>query len=107
MKRSGFPGCEKTDFVTQIGKYIVWIEEDTVSAYIDAVLAQRLRESGQKNPELSIVYTPLNGTGKECVLRCLEKAGYSDITLVPEQSEPDGNSPLVPILIRKRTAPCV
>ncbi len=91
-----FRDVKKTDFVTQIGKYIVWIEEDTVSAYIDAVLAQRLRESGQKNPELSIVYTPLNGTGKECVLRCLEKAGYSDITLVPEQSEPDGNFPTCP-----------
>lgn len=91
-----FLDVRKTEFDTQIGKYIVWIEEDTISAYIDAVLAQRLREEGQKKPSLSIVYTPLNGTGKECVLRCLEKAGYSDITLVPQQSEPDGNFPTCP-----------
>ena len=91
-----FRDVRKSEFTPQIGNYIHWISEETVEAYIDAVFAQRLSGNEQSDPALSIVYTPLNGAGKECVLRCLERAGYSDITLVSQQSDPDGNFPTCP-----------
>ena len=31
-----------------------------------------------------------------CVLRILDRIGVNDITVVPEQSEPDGNFPTCP-----------
>ncbi|MBQ6582874.1 MAG: phospho-sugar mutase [Mogibacterium sp.] len=40
-----------------------------------------------------IVYTPLNGSGREPVLRALREAGFTRIFLVDEQAEPDGDFP--------------
>jgi phosphoglucomutase len=40
-----------------------------------------------------VVYTPLNGTGMECVSRILKEIGVKNVTVVPEQAEPDGNFP--------------
>lgn len=45
---------------------------------------------------LKLVYTPLNGTGLECVGRILERVGVTDVTVVPEQAQPDGNFPTCP-----------
>lgn len=42
------------------------------------------------------MYTPLNGTGLECVSRILERIGVSDVTLVEEQAVPDGDFPTCP-----------
>ena len=44
----------------------------------------------------SIVYTPLNGTGISCVPRCLRAHGFTNITIPPEQAEPDGTFPTCP-----------
>ena len=74
---------------------ISYIGEKTVDAYIDAVSSQSLcSEMIDKN--VSIVYTPLNGTGLKCVTRCLEKNGFTNISVVPEQKLPDGNFPTCP-----------
>lgn len=42
-----------------------------------------------------IVYTPLHGVGGDFVMRALRRAGYSAVTIVPEQAEPDGRFPTV------------
>ncbi|WP_270995743.1 phospho-sugar mutase [Listeria seeligeri] len=41
--------------------------------------------------ELTVCYTPLHGAGKELVMRGLTENGFSNVAIVPEQSEPDGN----------------
>ena len=38
--------------------------------------------------DLSVVYTPLNGTGLECCERILERIGIGNVTLVEEQANP-------------------
>ena len=43
--------------------------------------------------DLSIVYTPLNGTGNIPVTRILRRMGVKELTIVPEQQNPDGNFP--------------
>ncbi|MGV9004192.1 phospho-sugar mutase [Flavobacterium sp.] len=50
-------------------------------------------ESARKN--LKISYTSLHGTSIKIVPKVLEKAGYTDVNIVPEQAIPDGNFPTV------------
>ena len=71
-----------------------YIGEETVNAFIDAVYGVSIL--GKPADNLKLVYTPLNGSGKMCVLRILDRIGVKDITVVPEQSEPDGNFPTCP-----------
>ena len=45
---------------------------------------------------MAIVYSPLNGTGLKPVTRTLKEMGYTNITVVKEQEQPDGNFPTCP-----------
>ena len=45
--------------------------------------------------DLKIVYTPLHGTGNLPVQRVLEKLGFENVFVVPEQELPNGNFPTV------------
>ncbi|MFI3324544.1 MAG: phospho-sugar mutase [Clostridia bacterium] len=73
---------------------ISYITNDTFEAFIEAVKKEKVLTSDASN--LKIVYTPLNGSGKKCVLAILDEIGVRDVTVVPEQSEPDGNFPTCP-----------
>lgn len=67
---------------------IRYIGQDTIDAYFNAVKSYSIFEDGG---DISIVYTPLNGTGLKPVLRILNETGFQNITVVPEQEEPDEN----------------
>jgi phosphomannomutase len=45
---------------------------------------------------LRLAYTPLHGVGYRFAKRALERAGYHDIRVVPQQAEPDGAFPTTP-----------
>jgi len=45
--------------------------------------------------DLSIVYTPLHGTSIKLIPYALKKAGFTNVNIVPEQAEPDGDFPTV------------
>lgn len=49
-----------------------------------------------KNRNVSIVYTPLNGTGTKIVPQMFRERGFEKVAVVPEQAEPDGNFPTTP-----------
>lgn len=70
-----------------------FIEEEVLDAYLDAVFEQHVQ---QEESDLRVVYTPLNGTGLECVTRILKRIGVTDVHVVPEQEKPDGNFPTCP-----------
>ena len=69
--------------------------EETLDRFIAAVEEQKVDKSAGNAP-LKVVYTPLNGTGRECVTRMLADIGVSDVTVVPEQEWPDGHFPTCP-----------
>ncbi len=46
--------------------------------------------------DIRIVYTPLNGTGNVPVRRVLRELGFSQVYVVEEQEQPDGNFPTLP-----------
>ncbi len=50
----------------------------------------------QEADKLTIVYTPLHGTGNIPVRRILKEIGFNNVHVVPEQEIPDGNFPTVP-----------
>lgn len=75
---------------------IEWIGEDTLDRFIDAVEASSVAAEEDKAANLKLVYTPLNGTGIECVKRILDRVGIEDVSVVEEQAEPDGNFPTCP-----------
>lgn len=64
-------------------------------AFLEAIEVVRLRRdlTQKRGAELRIVYTPLHGTGGKLVPRALKRWGFSDVRIVPEQAEPDGNFP--------------
>lgn len=68
---------------------IKFIGDEVIKAYDDAVFACSTGEAG----DIKIVYTPLNGAGNKPVRRVLARAGFSNISVVPEQENPDGAFP--------------
>lgn len=77
-------------------KMITYITKDTITAYINAVSSQSLCGNDTIDKEVSIVYTPLNGAGLTCVIRCLKENGFTNISVVKEQENPDGHFPTCP-----------
>lgn len=76
---------------------IQYISEPVIKDFIEAVKSQSmLTERDKIDKDVAIVYSPLNGTGLKPVLRTLRESGYTNITVVKEQEEPDGNFPTCP-----------
>lgn len=71
------------------------IPEETLDRFVQAVYQQGVEAPGAK-PPLKVVYTPLCGAGKECVLRILREIQVEDVEVVPSQAQPDGNFPTCP-----------
>lgn len=71
---------------------IIVLDKDIDEKYAAAVAA----EANGKARNIRIVYSPLHGAGQTNVLPVLQKAGFTDISLVHEQMTPDGTFPTVP-----------
>ena len=95
-----FSGVKTMDFAEAVASGMVkWIDDAVLERYYDAVLSKSVSTlSAEQVAEapLKLVYTPLNGTGLVPVTTVLERAGITDITVVPEQREPDGDFPTCP-----------
>ena len=90
-----FNGVKRMDFDEALEKGLVeWTPDAVLDRFIDAVATQSV--GTKPNPDFSVVYTPLNGTGLECMQRILERVGIKNVTVVPEQANPDGNFPTCP-----------
>lgn len=74
---------------------ITYIGEDTVDRYLAAVGTASVLPGGI-DKHVSIVYTPLNGTGLSCVPRCLKEHGFTQLIMPEEQDHPDGHFPTCP-----------
>ena len=48
-----------------------------------------------RQADMSIVYTPLHGSGNKPVRRILKRAGFNNVHIVPQQEVPDGAFPTV------------
>ena len=83
------------------GAKLIYMKEETINAYYGAVLKEKMVWGGEEAMKadmaaLSVVYTPLNGTGNIPVREVLSRLGMKDIHVVKEQELPDGNFPTCP-----------
>ena len=95
-----FRDVKTMDFDEAVEQGLVkWIGDEVLDAYYDAVAdksVNNLTDEQIANAPLKLVYTPLNGTGLIPVTAVLNKVGVTDITVVPEQRDPDGDFPTCP-----------
>ena len=65
--------------------------------YIAQVKAQVVNQAAidRMQDQISIVYTPLHGTGNIPARRVMKELGFEHVYVVPEQELPDGNFPTV------------
>ena len=95
-----FHDVKTMDFDAAVEQGLVkWIGDEVLDAYYDAVAdksVNNLTDEQIGNAPLKLVYTPLNGTGLIPVTTVLNKVGVTDITVVPEQRDPDGDFPTCP-----------
>ena len=75
---------------------IQYVEDACYEALYDAIKACSVRPGLCATAGLKLVYSPLNGSGLVPVTRVLRDIGITDVTIVPEQKEPDGNFPTCP-----------
>ena len=93
-KTDCFDGVKLADYdaAAAEGKIQI-IPDECLDAFVDAVLTLR---PGNDVSRLKLVYTPLNGSGLECVKKLLAKMGVTELTVVPSQEAPDGHFPTCP-----------
>ena len=72
---------------------LTMLDQDVVDLFVDTIFNQSFYKGNP--PELSIVYTPIHGSGCKPVQKILRKAGFTDVHVVKEQEQPDGNFPTV------------
>ena len=75
---------------------ISYISQDIIEKYYEKVLEQGIHTDLVAQSGLKVVYTPLNGTGNKPVREILKRIGIKEVTVVPEQENPDGNFPTCP-----------
>lgn len=86
-----FQDVKKIEFEQGLKSGIIsYIGDETIDAFIQAVSNESLCPP-DINKDISIVYTPLNGAGRYCVTRVLQENGFTNISVVKEQEQPDGN----------------
>lgn len=90
IKRMNKDEAVKAGLYNEIGKEI----DDR---YMEEVKKQSLNMDVIKEmaDDMTIVYTPLHGTGNLPVRRALKEIGFKNVFVVPEQELPDGNFPTV------------
>lgn len=75
---------------------IEYIGNDVVESFYNEVLKARVNPGVCEKTDLSVIYTPLNGTGNKHVRAILDKIGIKNVKVVPQQELPDGNFPTCP-----------
>lgn len=77
--------------------YIIDMPAEVDEKYIECVLAEvvNAEEINKAGDNLAIVYTPLHGAGIKMVPEVLSRAGIKNVSIVEEQSVPNGDFPTV------------
>ena len=96
-KTDMFGDFGKIDFDTAVEKGLVeYVSADVIDKYFGLVKTRLVDTEVSAKAGLSVIYTPLNGTGNKPVRRILDMIGIKDVTVVESQELPDGNFPTCP-----------
>ncbi|TCD00094.1 phospho-sugar mutase [Pedobacter psychroterrae] len=80
----------------RIAANVELIGEEIDQLYLDKITELSVSpEAIARQKDLKIVFSPIHGTGITLVPKALAQFGFTNVTLVEEQSTPDGNFPTV------------
>ena len=82
--------AKQKGLLTIVGKEM---DDKYINTLKKLILNPEILQKQGKN--LTIVYTPLHGTGNTVAERLFKEIGFENIYVVPEQKDPDGNFPTV------------
>lgn len=85
---SSIPAKGNDSLLTKLG-------DSLLNEFTNEVLKQSTFSDRKAKENLKLVFTPIHGTGRKPIAQILEKDGFSDVIIVPEQEMPDGNFPTV------------
>ena len=89
-----FADVKKTPFETAVREGRVrFMSPDILESYLVLVERCSINPELMNESDLKVIYTPLNGTGNKPVREILSRAGLKNLTVVPEQENPDGHFP--------------
>jgi len=77
-------------------KVIEYIPNEILDRFTKVIRDNSVLGPQKVNKDVKIVYTPLNGSGLVPVTKVLEESGFSNVTVVEEQRNPDGHFPTCP-----------
>lgn len=96
-KTDVFEDVKSMDFeAAKQAEIISYIPDEVYTRFTEEVKNQSVLFGESIDKSVSIVYSPLNGSGLKPVLRALSESGYTNITVVKEQEAPDGRFPTCP-----------
>lgn len=79
------------------GGLLTMFGEEADTAYTEMLAGLVIDQAAiDRHKDMSIVYTPLHGSGNKPVRRILSRVGFTNIHVVAEQEKPDGSFPTVP-----------
>ena len=97
QKTDMFTGVKSVPFDEGLKNGMIsYIDDEVLETFLRLVQSQTINEGVCGKSELSVVYTPLNGTGNKPVREIMRRIGVKNVTVVPEQENPDGNFPTCP-----------
>lgn len=92
-----FDGFKSMDFdEAHEQSLITYIDPIVLTQFIEEVKKQSFLGDEKIDKNIAIVYSPLNGAGLVPVTRALKELGYTNVNIVKEQENPDGNFPTCP-----------
>ncbi len=71
------------------------IGEEIDAKFTDKAVENATFKGTENRDQLKVVFTPLHGTSVTIIPRALEQAGFTDVHIVEEQKEPNGDFPTV------------
>jgi phosphoglucomutase len=81
---------------TRIAANVEMLGDDIDKEYIEKITALSVSPDAiKRQKDLSIVFSPIHGTGITLVPQALKSFGFENVTVVEEQATPDGNFPTV------------
>ncbi|MEG1028041.1 MAG: phospho-sugar mutase, partial [Oscillospiraceae bacterium] len=87
-----FDDVKSMDYNTALNNHkIRYVDENICNEFIDKCLAFSINKDIVSKQPLTVVYTPLNGTGLKPVCKILEKLGIKNLNIVEAQKYPDEN----------------
>ncbi|MCR4689676.1 MAG: phospho-sugar mutase, partial [Saccharofermentans sp.] len=89
IKKMSIEDAKAQGFVKYFGEEI----DNAYTEMLAGLVVDQKAIDSQK--DMSIVYTPLHGSGNKPVRRILNRVGFTNIHIVPEQELPDGAFPTV------------